>query len=533
MRVDLTAVKPANIVTGLVTAWQYPVLSSLANKLIFLTLMAAVCVCRVYVGLVGSRLYSHDAFMLFDGAWRMLNGQRPHADFYSLVGFLTYVPTALGLMLSHGTAWGFGYGQALVGALLGVWAYLLGRRRLTDVPLTLLCMGVVLLVASPFPLGFSPMMISPSTVYSRQGYALLVLLVLESFQSRQSGKDFWGGISSGAIIGLLFFLKITYFAAAVFLLAALVPCRTQTAARWKGIVSGFAAVALGCCGYLRFQLAAMFHDLLLIGINKHIPIEWYLSDAIAQSAVLAMVFSLIAAFALVAQGQRRAALAATVMGVAVSLAGVMIIFGNFEPTGFPLTAFLAILILNSFGTAWRSKCSAPDVFQGSLLILGLVFIFGSLFSGAIGFAFAIAQRPVVIRRVKALDAATLNGFVPAGNDFVYGDFLDDGLALLRKYRRAGDTVMCLDFTNPFSYSLGMQPAPGGTTVLQYPAIFSDRSHLAGQYLFGMAKLVMVPKHFSDGSLEQNLDRIYGRYLHSQFVEVGESRQWTVYRQKSY
>ena len=61
------------------------------------------------------RCYSHDAFMVLDGAWRMLNGQRPHLDFNSMIGPAAYLPTVVGFRLASNTSAGFGYGQALVG----------------------------------------------------------------------------------------------------------------------------------------------------------------------------------------------------------------------------------------------------------------------------------------------------------------------------------------------------------------------------------------------------------------------------------
>jgi hypothetical protein len=75
----------------------------------------------------------------------------------------------------------------------------------------------------------------------------------------------------------------------------------------------------------------------------------------------------------------------------------------------------------------------------------------------------------------------------------------------------------------------MKPAQGGATVLQYNTTFNNRFKPSAAFLFGSANLVALPKRFSDGSLDVNIDKLYGSYLHSHFHEVGESKDWVLYR----
>ena len=63
----------------------------------------------------GVRYYTWDGFLVLDGAWRMLNGQRPHVDFNSIIGPAAYLPTVVGLVLASNTAAGFGYGAGVGG----------------------------------------------------------------------------------------------------------------------------------------------------------------------------------------------------------------------------------------------------------------------------------------------------------------------------------------------------------------------------------------------------------------------------------
>ncbi|MDQ2712903.1 MAG: hypothetical protein M3Y24_11870 [Acidobacteriota bacterium] len=517
--------------SAILNGWRYPLLKAAWGKLLLFLIPAGLCAVRAYVGLIGSRGFSHDAFMLLDGAWRVLNGQRPHIDFYSHVGFLTYLPTAIGLRISHGTAWGLGYGQALVGLLLGIWTYLLGRKRLADVSLALMCISVVLMVVAPFALGFSPMKPGPAMIYNRQGYALLALVLLEAFSEtrrRSRQEEFWGGFSTGAALSILFFLKITYFAAGVFLLVALLPCRQQTKQRWTGIVGGCVAVTFACCAYFGFHLGPMEHDLVTIGGGKHMRWSWYLIDAVIESAGVAAALASGVTLLLAAQSEGRAARSVAILGLAVTVGGVALIFGNYEQSGFPMTVFLAIIALNVAMVKVVPTSRSAELFEAAVLLLGSVLIAGSLFSGAMGTAFAFGQR-VFFHRTTAFDSPALSGFTTGPDDDWYTALVNDGIPLVEKYRRPGDTLMSLDFSNPFSYSLGMKPAYGGTSVFQYGTTFNDRFKPSPAFLMGSADLVAVPKTASDPTLDNNVPRLYGPYLLSHFHLIGESRDWRLYR----
>ena len=109
-------------------------------------------------------------------------------------------------------------------------------------------------------------------------------------------------------------------------------------------------------------------------------------------------------------------------------------------------------------------------------------------------------------------------------------FVNDGIDLVQRNRRPGDSLTSLDFSNPFSYSLGMKPVKGGMVDLQYRTNFDDFHAPSPERLMAGATLVMVPRAFSDGTLTMSVPRIFGPYLESHFHRIGESQQWRLYRQ---
>lgn len=487
-----------------VAAWNLPLLRSAWAHAALLTTVAAICAARAFIGLGSMQMFSHDAFMPLDGAWRLLNGQRPHIDFYSFIGVLAYAPTALAMLISHNGPNAFGYGQALQSLALGMWAYVLARKRIPGVPGVLFTLAITLLAATPFALGYAPLELSPATTYNRYGYAAIALIMLEAFAQRRR-SDFWGGVSTGSLLVILFFLKMSYFAGAVVLVAALVPCRVQTLQRWIGIGLGTAALTFPFCAYFSFQFTPMFRDLAMVAGAKRVHLRAYHFDSIFTDAAAIAGFGAVTALVLLSSQRARSARATLIATLAVCLTGLVLIFSNCEPHGLPLSLFFVLIAAGQFD--FRTS-GIPHLFRAVVLVWASVFALAVLTPSVLAFAYAAS--------VKAPDA-------------LYQAYVDDGLELLRHNRKPDDTVMSLDFTNPFSFALGMKPARGGTTALQFQTTFGEAHRPSAEWLFGSAKLVIVPKTFSDGSLQDSIPRLYGPYLNSHFKLVAESAQWRLYR----
>ena len=512
-----------------VAVWSYPFLASSVVRAALLVALVSLCLVRTYLGLSGIVVYSHDAFGALDGAWRILSGQTPHADFYTPLGPVIYLVTAFGLLLSHGGAEGAGYSQALCGGLLGFWTYRLSRPRLGHLPAILMCLTVVLLAINPSSVGEPP----PSTscmAYNRYGYALVSLLLVEGVARLDSAgrrQELWGGISTGVILALLLFLKISYFVGGTALVAALIPCRKQVKERWAGIVSGFLGVFLIFCAYLGFNLVPMWNDLRMVAGAKPARISWFIVDNLYMSVAFYLAFVFASASFLSSVGDKPAARAVRISGVAVCLAGIFLLSTNFQFYGLPLNAVGAVLVLKQIG-ALPAAGQSQTFKHASLLVWGSLFVAGTLSYEAMGLGFGVAQKQSWEDTPHAsFRTDVLAGFRTFESSYV--DLVNDGLSLVSRYRRPSDTVMSLDFSNPFSYALGMRPAPGGATTLHYRGNFNDSHHPAPQRLFGQASLVMVPVVPSEKGLLLSVPRIYGPYLEEHFHLVGGSPGWRLYR----
>ena len=497
--------------------------------MIFLFTLAALCGTRAYTGLYGTRIYSHDAFMVLDGAWRMIHGQRPHVDFNSMIGPMAYVPAVIGLWMSGYTASGFGYGLALAGVVIGVWAYLLGSRLhpVLRILFSLFAAGVAL---SPATVGPSPFAISPGMTYNRLSYGLLALLLLECLQPEDRLRTA-GGVSTGVALALLSFTKMTAGATGLVLVLAYAFVVPKSRARGLGVLFGFAGGALPFLVYLHFRIHLMLKDLALTAAAKHIAFaeRYDLNTVVFEAAMaLAIVFGIALWHCL--NGRRSDAKRLQRAGLVTVVASVLLIFANFQRSELPLAVFLILIAINEF-TEYSGTDSSVGLLRVNLMT-GTAYVASTLFALLCPMLLGIFARVHTVRYASALATPALSSFVPIGEDYDFARVTNDGMALLEKNRMPGEHVMALAFTNPFSLGLKIPPAPGGTTNLQYRGSFDLTHYLPAEDLFGRAELVTVPVRSDDPGLNSAISELYGGYLHGHYTVVAKSEEWDLYRRNT-
>lgn len=510
-----------------IALWNFFPLDRWPARLAIALFILAACFARAYIGLWGMRIYTHDAFVLLDGAWRILNGQRPHVDFYTGLGPVSYLITAAGVIAARGNAAGLAYGQALFAGLAGWWAYRLAVRRIRGLGAVLLCASIALMAIVPTTIGDAASWITAGMTYNRFGYALVALLMIEAcapMRLQERGDDLRGGLSSGLILGILLFLKISFFLGGLFLLAALTPLRAQTPERWRGIGLAFGLGALGFGAYLRFDLAAMYNDLRTVAHAKHLTTGTYLVKDVIVSAIPFLLFVLLGAHSAVSPWERNAIRFA---GLCVCATGFFLLLTSWQFYGLPLDAIMAVLLVDRAipESPPPLAARAPRLFA---LLFGIFIAVAYVVPEIQGLNYGLRQK---IRQTPHTNftAAHLAGS-NSTTDHDYVEFVNEGCEMIDRYRGPGDTVASLDFTNPFSFGLGMKPPLGGTTWLQYGTDF-DEFGPSPERVFQGASLVMLPKVFSDPTLPATVPRIYEPYLKQHYTVAAESLNWRLYRRK--
>jgi hypothetical protein len=509
---------------------------------LFTAIILIICSAAAYIGPPPAKSNTSDYPQFFDGAWRMLNGQRPHVDFYSCYGVLLFAPAVIGLRLTH-TARALGYANSVVALFIGLWSYRISSPRMNLSGAVLASVFLALLAIAPYSLGDPPWVPSYAMVYNRQAYALLGILLIEAYSitteiGERARDDAAGGMSSGAITAMLLFLKPNYFFVGLaFIAVSLAFSRSQRLRLWS-LLAGFSLVTLGVLGYLRFNVGAWIRDLIMTAGARSTGLALGRTTVSSNKIAIASSFfpfvGLIVCAVIVplafraeksverpARGWRP-----LIFAVIVSLAGFGLLLTNAQHSGLPLNGLFAILLAAeiSFGVL-PSRVGWRHLFTGAFLVLTFMIAIPPLCSDVLGLSLAMRKR-LQSSGAGLFHAQPLTGLTTSEMDFV--DYVNDGLDLLRHSSTARETVTTFDCcSDPFSYALERPPFRGGSIAMVYHFSFSDRFKPSADWLLGGADLVMVPK--SPVLPLQPLEEMYGAFLNSRFHLAAESARWFLYR----
>lgn len=495
------------------------------------------------VGVPRLKIYGHDVFVSLDGAWRILNGQRPVVDYFAQMGPLYYMLYASGLALARGNARGLGYGSTLASVLIAIWCFLLLRRRMAPAPFFLACLAVLLLAVAPFPLGLDFWQGTFSMKYNRYGFALTNLVLLESFLDPEKcsgrGMEFGGGFSTGLACVVLLFLKISYGLIALGIAAASVLLRARERVRLAGLVAGFVLAGLPILMYLRFDVGALVREYRLLAVVK--------GDGLTPSRVLrrfytdrfeiAPVLLLTLLTAMLPDTLLRRRIALGVAAVLATLGGTLLLLTNTQSQGLPLLAGVALLVIDQLSTGVEVEKGASN--RGALLCFGLLAVGIPLAQDVAGLATAFADKILPLRPSYRLQAPHLQAleFVNSsrankndnGEPFVR--YTEEGMALISRYARPRETVLGMGLSNPFSYAMLRPPAHGGTVAMGSTNV-SLHAIPSKERLIGDVDLILIPAFpASERDVMTIVLNRYPEVLGSEYVRVAESENWSLYRRR--
>ncbi|MGO9009989.1 MAG: hypothetical protein ACLQPN_07790 [Bryobacteraceae bacterium] len=531
--------------------WQGPqALQPPRLMMVFLAGLALICGATVFVGAVPTRVYGHDIFFLLDNGWKVINGLRPHVDYYSPWGPLTFLIAGLGLKLSGYGVNGIGYGNAVAALIVGIWSFFLTSNRLASSARLLLSFFLAVLVAAPYALGNSPFSSSHAMVYNRYGYALLGLILVETSKARCGGRgELAGGISTGAALSLTLFLKASYFLMAVALIGVISLILWRLALRrLLGIALGFSFVSACMLAYLRFDVAAMFRDLRMAAgaraelLGPDIPLWTVLGHA---SVLLGVVlFSLATALVFGSRVQSWRGLKLPIIGTLLFLVDIGLMSTNAQSDVFPICAVFAVVMLSEIT---EDQQALPPVegryfrpHYAAVLCLGALLFVPEFTADMVGLSYGVWKKvrpsaPAAVLRFTSPNLKALllyDGATPRSNGRTYVTYVNDGVALLERETHRTEKVLTMDFTNPFPYALERRPPRGGIAAMGYHYTLGDRHRPTDDRYFGDADIVMVPKRPSQADFYySDFLKAYKPGLQQRYTLAAESDWWLMYRRK--
>lgn len=179
----------------------------------FLAMIALFGGVTLFKGGVFIEKHEGDAYQLIEMVLRVADGQRPHLDFMTPIGFLALAPISAFVALGFGIGKSFVLAQIAVAFVLSVLALRVAVSRLDGVWSFLFGLIVVVLCTALVH-GEADRAVSISMHYNRWAWALsyivIALAMLEPLRDRAPVLD---GVILGAGMAALALTKITYFVA--------------------------------------------------------------------------------------------------------------------------------------------------------------------------------------------------------------------------------------------------------------------------------------------------------------------------------
>lgn len=502
------------VLESFLSSWMDSSQSSFSLSVQFLVCLLIICGATAFVGAVPTWVCGHDNFFLLDNGWRIICGQRPHLDFFSPWGPVMFLVVGMGLTLANASVNGIGCGNAIVGLIIGLWAFWLSQGRLASGVRFILGFYLSLLVMAPYPLGYLPYESSHAMLYNRYGYGLLGLILVECFQRKkgaeQDAGEMLGGISTGAIVAFVLFLKASYFAISFPLIAASFLFGRLSIQRFLGLALGFCIVLFAMLAYLRFDIRTVAEAFWMAASARSKAL--YLSILTLQ--LISQVPFLLTAIAILFFGTRRTKPVGSwlddhhwlIWTLLVFASDSLLMISNSQVYAMPLLGVFAILIASGV-TAERQRLLVAEpridlsrhVF---VLVLCALLVLPQLALDLVGLANGVFQKAhpsAAIGLVRFTEPHLTSLILYDGdphkesNGSTYTNYVNEGVTLLRKHCDASDRVLTMDMVNPFPYALKWGPPLGGIAAIAFNYTLSARYRPSFDTYFGDATVVLMPK----------------------------------------
>jgi hypothetical protein len=462
-------------------------------------------------GLVVSREMTWDLLFNLGGAWHLHNSHAAHVDFHDPVGQLYFRLTQLGFLLCGTTVFAVIPGKIAFGAFVFVCAVTASVPRLPPVAAAVFILFTSLLALMPVNVGDGTTDFSFAMSYNTYGWAALSVLSLILFMPGRKGDRHVDAVLGALLMVALYYLKISYFLAALAELAvAVVLCRHVRSPAW---------LAMGA----------------LVILNAVAPYNWaYLADirATVQGGaadvppahlrflvrINALELSLYVAATVVALGLWLRGRASPHLPIAAALLTVMsfvLLALNTQIRGLPLGMVILFLLYDALRPRWAAL--ALLAFPLALAVQASASVIG------------YHQAASGLSGLFVVDRTNLSGLavpddapIRPGEEVSQGAYVRAILEAATLLERAKGGIVLLDQVNPMPFVLGRPPQRGAPQWLA-----TDFPWPSAEAMFAGADNVLIPKSPTHAAVTSKAIELYGPYMAQHFPVRRESASWIV------
>lgn len=461
---------------------------------------------------------------------RVDQGQLPSRDFFSPLGPLAYYLPYLGYRLVGQ------FGGAMEVASIPVLLTTLPAgaialaNRVPPLASGLILVAVFGVIAVPLNPGDGGGLVSQAMFYNRWCWAMLAILFLFAIPpaSRPRTANWLESAAVAFCLLFLFFTKASYFVVGfVFVAIFGIALKRFLRAGLIGIAI-LLTVALGVqltTGWVKHYLADILTAIEITGPVQANLFEQKIAFNLFEYALVALAYA-----CMVPRKQLRAADALLALYVVGS--SIPILSQNApQQYVFSLIALFAHL-LALCRRSGREHEAAFRISRRMVTAALLVFLLPHLARQCIATAFLLggALGSPAFADIRAIGLPRMEGvLINESREGEYVRTLQSGVALLREQGVRDETLMTLDFANPFPVLLNLPPALGDPWCMHVGRHISLETALPGERLFADATYIMIPTYWQERETRDFLLEVYGGYLAEAYGVVVENGDWRLLR----
>lgn len=469
----------------------------------------------------------HDVSPVLDGVWRIENGQIPHKDFSSILGYGYLLQQAFFLKLFRFDFVAFAVSSVVLTTVVFCLFLSFYRSRFflnNTGPflriyyfLLLLCLGL-----GQYHFGVGHTLLTYANLYNRYSFLCLFAFSLQTLSLKdlkRNGLAMTVQLLIGALLlNYLFFVKLTYFLVAVGLLSLYwLTAAVSSFVYWRLLLASL-FVGLFLCWAFKADLPATVNDYRLIasarsgemmhpGFVRYKLLQYY-----------NLIFLLCLLWLLAEAWYKKMAVKWILLICYIGVCAVFLQFTNWGSTDIVMLTFVPAVALLSpvFKNLLSSKI---------FLALCCFFLFKNL------------RSIYYLSKVKATDYAELKSpylsrfytnFTEVDCKQEYAPWVMSGVALVDKNKKSGDRIFSFSFDNPFPFLTHTLPPKHVSTVWQYATTYTDAIHIAPQQLFSEVDLLLIPRCPQAESASEMM-RIYGSTVNENYSIVDSNGHWNLFR----
>jgi hypothetical protein len=347
---------------------------------------------------------------------------------------------------------------------------------------------------------------------------------------------------AGVVAGLLFFIKVTYGAAAVVLLLVPIVVGGASWGRMAARLAGW-AVTVAVCFAAIGSVSPFFNEQAMMAAaapasERFLTILNRAEECITDIAVLPLM---IVAFAALLSSEGIAVRSIAWWRELFNLAivaglGLIICSSNTQHGEIPLFAVAAIVFAETCRRWLKIEHAARTVYGLCWAIALLSTVLALMAPTAWNDAFSIGYSYYWKHRWPEyslhVDTPSLKMMAIEDSQRMDVETLQDGIKLLSKHDTTDARVMAFTNFNPFPFALRLPSALGGSHCFQLHRIVSDRWYPPAERVMGDVTHVMCfhyqPDDASGKKQNEFMERAYGAYLRQHFHRVDDSQYWTLW-----